>query len=122
MLLARRRRTPEFEELNRRDGLIMYAVRIAQNKRRKGSNWSSSADKTCLPALHKSNPENLRAAFEEECCICNLSLKRKRLNKSKDYPFELENTAKTGFFSMESISEREFQKIYTALRKPTCGK
>ena len=65
MLLARRRRMPEFEELKpfRRDGLIMYAVRIAQNKRRKGSNWSSSADKTCLPALQKSNPENLRASF-----------------------------------------------------------
>ena len=35
--------------------------------------------------------------FEEECCICNLSLKRKRLNKSKDYPFEFENTANVLF-------------------------
>ena len=49
--------------------------------------------------------------FEEECCICNLSLKRKGLNRSKDYPFELENTAKTGFFCMESIFERDFHRI-----------
>ena len=34
--------------------------------------------------------------------------------KSKHYPFELENTVKTGFFSMESILERKFLKIYTA--------
>ena len=61
--------------------------------------------------------------FEEKCCICNFSLKRKRLTRSKNYPFELENTAKKGFFfSMESISERVFQNIYSTLRKPTHGK
>jgi len=48
--------------------------------------------------------------------------KTKEIEQEKDYPFELENTAKTGFFGMESIFERDFQKIETALRKPTCGK
>ena len=33
---------------------------MAQNKRRKGSNWSSSADVACLPAFQKSNSKNLR--------------------------------------------------------------
>ena len=60
-----------------------------------------------------SKSQNLKTytqLFEEEGCTCNLSLKRRWLNKWKDYPFELENTAKTGFF-LESIFERDVLKI-----------
>ena len=53
---------------------------------------------------------------------CILMLKRRRLNKDKYYPFELENTVKTAFVSMESIFERDFLKIYTAFEKSTRGK
>ena len=60
--------------------------------------------------------------FEEEWCTCNLRLKTRRLNKSKYYPFELENTVKMAFVSMESIFERDFLKVYTALEKSTRGK
>ena len=56
--------------------------------------------------------------FEEERCNCNLRLKRRRLNKSKHYPFELENAVKTAIFSMEFIFERDFRKIYIAFKKP----
>ena len=72
--------------------------------------------------LFKSQNLKTYTRLFEEGCTCNLSLKRRWSNKSKDYPFELENTAKTGFFSMESIFERDFLKIYTASRKPTHGK
>ena len=60
--------------------------------------------------------------FEEEWRTCNLRLKRRLQNKSKHYPFELENTVKTAFVSMQSIFERDFLKIYTAFEKPTSGK
>ena len=56
--------------------------------------------------------------FEEEWCNCNLRLKPRRLNKSKHYPFELENAVKTAIFSMEFIFERDFRQIYTAFKKP----
>ena len=52
---------------------------------------------------------------------CILRLKRRRLNKNKYYPFELDNTVKTAF-NMESIFERDFLKIYTAFEKSTRGK
>ena len=51
-----------------------------------------------------------------------MRLKRRGLNKRKYYPFELENTVKTAFASMESICERDFLKIYTAFEKSTRGK
>ena len=60
--------------------------------------------------------------FEEEWCTCNLRPKRRRLNGSKNYPFELENAEKTALFSMESISKRDFRKIYTASKKSARGK
>jgi len=60
--------------------------------------------------------------FKQEWRTCNLRLKRRRLNKNKYYPFELENTVKTAFVSMESIFERDFLKIYTAFEKSTRGK
>ena len=60
--------------------------------------------------------------FEEEWRTCNLRLKRRRLNKNKYYPFELENTVKTAFVSMQSIFERDFLKIYTAFEKYTRSK
>ena len=91
-------------------------LRKAHSKRRKS--WPGSAHKTCIPAFQKPNSKNLRAGFEEEWCNCNLRLKRRRLNKSKHYPFELENAVKTAIFSMEFIFERDFRKIYTAFKKP----
>ena len=100
-------------------------LRKSHNKRRKDSNWSGSADKTCFPAFQKPNPNKKTYAqlFEDEWCTCKLSLKWRRLKKSKHYSFELENTvSKNGLFGMEVIFERKFLKIYAAFQKPTCGK
>jgi len=61
--------------------------------------------------LFRSQTLKTYARLFEECCICNLSLKRKRLNKNKDYPFELENTAKTGFFVWNPFSKEIFREF-----------
>ena len=54
--------------------------------------------------------------MEEEWCNCNFRLKRRRLNKSKHYPFELETAVKTAFLSMEFIFERDFEKFTLLLK------
>ena len=76
-----------------------------------------------LAFLHSKRrvPKPYAQLFEEEWCTCNLRLKARRLNKSKYYPFKLENTVKTAFVSMESILERDFLKVYTAFEKSTRG-
>ena len=88
---------------------------------RKAHNKPSSADKSCFPAFQSQILKTYARLFEEEWRTCNLRLKR-RLNKSKYYPFELENIVKTAFVSMQSIFERDFLKIYTAFKRPTRGK
>ena len=80
-------------------------------KRRKSSNWSGCADKTCFPTFQKPNPKNLRASFEDEWWICKLSLEWRRLKKSKHYPFELENTVKTGVLVWSPFSKENFWKF-----------
>jgi len=103
--------------------LVESGLCIAQNKPEERAQIGQVALMKLAFLLSRSQTLKTYARrFKEECCICNLSLKRKRLNKSKDFPLELENTAKTGFFSMESIFKRDFQKIYTAFRKPIHGK
>ena len=41
-------------------------------------------------------------AFEEECFIFNLYIKRRSFTKYNAYPFNLENDGKTGMFCMEA--------------------
>ena len=55
--------------------------------------------------------------FEEEWCNCNLRLKRRRFNKIKHCPFELENAVKRAIFSMEFISERALLKNHARQMK-----
>ena len=65
------------------------------------------------PAFLLSRSQTLKTyarVFEEECCICNLSLKRRRLNKSKDYPVELDNTVKRAFLVWSPFSEMRFSE------------
>ena len=79
-----------------------------------------------LAFLHSKSrvPKTLRAAFWRRMVYLQFETKNKklRLNKSKCYPFELENIVKTAFASMESIFERDFLKVYTAFEKSTRGK
>ena len=97
---------------NQRSGKFVCGLaKETHNKRRKGSNWSGCADKTCFPTFQKPNPKNLRAAFEDEWCICKLSLEWRRLKKSKHYPFELENTVKTGVLVWSPFSKENFWKF-----------
>ena len=57
--------------------------------------------------------------FEEECCIYNLGLKWRRLNKWKEYHFTLENMEKLPIFCMESVVQSECLKTFTEFRQPT---